>query len=192
MIKTIDILSPIIEVKDFGRRPTNYKDISALLCLMKLYCEKDFLEIGTWYGKTTYEIVIRNLEKKIYTIDYMEDDLIISEHERKTRAPKEDLCKYAKSLDNVDFIYANSQTYNFDKFKNVDFIFIDGNHSFDGVKIDTQKSIDYLSKNNDGIIAWHDVHTKNLTQVPDYMQYLAKTHDIYYIKNSNIGFIKVS
>ena len=191
MIKTINPDYPIIEVQDFGRRPTGKFDISALLFLMKKSCEKDFFEIGTWYGKTTYEIAIKFPEKKIYTIDYMEDDLILSEHAKNTRASKEDLCFYAHHLPNVKFIYANSHIYDFDIIKDVDFFFIDGDHSFNGVKIDTEKAIDYLEKNGSGTIAWHDIHTKNLTQVPDYMKYLGKTQDIWYIKNSNIGFMKV-
>lgn len=191
MIKIIDPDYPIIEPKDFGRRPTSKYDISTLLFLMLKSCKKDFFEIGTWYGKTTYEIASRFPDKIIYTMDYMEDDLILSEHENKTRASKDDLCIYAEELTNVVFLYVNSHIYDFDIIKNVDFIFIDGDHSFNGVKIDTEKAIDYLEKNSGGTIAWHDIHTKNLTQVPDYMKYLGKTQDIWYIKDSNIGFMKV-
>lgn len=182
---------PIVEIQDLGRRPTTKFDISAILFLIKQSCKKDFVEIGTWYGKTTYEIAIKFSEKTIHTMDYMEDDLVLSEHETKTRAEKEHLCKYAIHLPNVDFIYANSQTYDFNRFENIDFFFIDGNHGFDGVKIDTEKAIAYLEKNGGGKIAWHDIHTKNLTDVPLYMQYLAKTEDIYYIKDTNIGFMNV-
>jgi predicted O-methyltransferase YrrM len=197
MIKHVAPDYPIIEPKNFGRRPTTKFDISGLLYLIRLSCKKNILEIGTWYGKTTYEIASNFPEKTIFTMDYMEDDLVLSEHETKHRASKEDLCKYAneEALNNVCFIYANSHIYNFDKFKKsgtiIDFIFIDGDHSFDGVKIDTEKSIDYLKKNGGGTIAWHDIHTKNLTQVPDYMQYLSKSIDIYYLKDTNIGYMPV-
>lgn len=193
MIKHVAPDYPIIEPKNFGRRPTNLYDISALLYLIRLSCKKNILEIGTWYGKTTYEIASKFPEKTIFTMDYMEDDLVLNEHETKHRASKEDLCKYPKeeALGNVNFIYANSHTYDFNQFLNVDFFFIDGDHSFDGVKIDTEKSIDYLKSHNGGMIAWHDVHTKNLTQVPDYMQYLSKSVDIYYLKDTNIGYMLV-
>lgn len=181
----------IVEVQDFGRRPTSKHDISALLYLMKS-CGGDFVEIGSWYGKTTYEIATRFPRKRIYTMDYIEKDLILDPaSNRALIEDKDDLCKYAKNLYNVDFIYANSHTYDFNNFINVDFFFIDGDHSFDGVKIDSEKAAEYLIKNSGGIIAWHDVHTKNLTQVPDYMQYLAKTENIYYIKDSNIGYWKI-
>jgi hypothetical protein len=191
MIKIVDPNRLIVEVKDFGRRPTNYKDISAILFLMGDLCKKNFVEIGSWYGKTTYEIATRFPWKTIWTMDYMEDDLILNDHGMKTRAAKEDLCKYAKDLDNVIFIYANAHVYDFNKFINVDFFFIDGDHSFSGVKIDTEKAVKYLKKNGGGTIVWHDVHTKVLTQVPDYMKHLAKTQDIYYIANSNIGYWKI-
>jgi len=192
MIKIIDPHYWQVEVEDFGRRPTNKYDISALLYLIES-CKKNIVEIGTWYGKTTYEIASRFPKKIIYTLDYMEEDLAISKHELKTRCKtKEDIGKYTSELGNVFLIYANSQTYDFNLFKEVDFFFIDGNHGFDEVRIDSVKAITYLMKNDGGTIAWHDVHTKNLTQVPNYMQHLSKTQDIYYLKNSNIGFIKVS
>jgi len=191
MIKRVDPKRTIIEVEDFGRRPTSKFDISAILHLMKS-CKKDFVEIGTWYGKTTYEVATRHPEKTIYTMDYMGEDLDLSDHEYKTRVPNiKELGAYGIHLENVTYIYANSHTYDFDQFVNVDFFFIDGDHSFSGVKIDSEKAIAYLKKNGGGTIAWHDVHTKNLTQVPEYMAHLAKTKVIYYIDNTNIGFITV-
>lgn len=192
MIKTIYPKYPLFDVSDFGRRPTTKFDISGLLHLIKSSCFKDIVEIGSWYGKTTYEIAVRSQQKFIYTMDYIGKDLILDPaSNRALIKDKKDLCVYAKDLPNVNFIYANSHTYDFNTFINVDFFFIDGDHSFDGVKIDTEKTIEYLKKNGGGTIAWHDVHTKNLTQVPDYMQYLSKSLDIYYLKDTNIGFINV-
>jgi hypothetical protein len=191
MIKNVTPKFPIVEVQDFGRRPTTKFDISALIFLMQL-CKKNFVEIGAWYGKTTYEIASRFSQKIIYTMDYIGEDLILDESSNRALIKnKDDLCNYAKHLPNVDFIYANSHTFDFNRFENVDFFFIDGDHGFDGVKTDTEKAIAYLKDYGKGTIAWHDIHTKNLTQVPDYMQHLAKTEDIYYIKDTNIGFIKV-
>jgi hypothetical protein len=188
MIKTVDPGYPIIEPKDFGRRPTSKNDISALLYLMHS-CKKNFVEIGSWYGKTTYEIATRFPKKLIFTMDYIEKDLILDPASNRSLIKnKDDLCSYANHLSNVKFIYANSHIYDFNQFKNVDFFFIDGDHSFEGVKIDSEKAMIYLNENGGGTIAWHDVHTKNLTQVPDYMQYLAKTNAIYYLKNTNIGY----
>jgi predicted O-methyltransferase YrrM len=198
MIKIIEPKYPIIEPEDFGRRPTSKYDISAILFLMKKSCKKNFVEIGSWYGKTTYEIAKRFPDKMIFTMDYIEKDLILDPaSNRALIKDKDDLCKYAKHLPNVSFIYANSHTYDFNKFKNLlyetpDFFFIDGDHSFKGVKTDSEKAMIYLKKNGGGTIAWHDVHTKNLTQVPDYMQSIAKTKNVFYLKNTNIGYIKVS
>jgi hypothetical protein len=191
MIQTIAPKYPIIEPEDFGRRPTSKYDISGILFLMQS-CKKNFVEIGSWFGKTTYEIAIRFQNKKIYTMDYIGKDLILDPaSNRALIKDKNDLCRFGKDLENVTFIYANSHTFDFDTFQEVDLFFIDGDHSFSGVKIDSEKATEYLKKNGGGIIAWHDVHTKNLTQVPEYMQHLAKTQTIYYLKDTNIGFIKI-
>ncbi len=191
MIKIIDPKYPIIEPEDFGRRPTSKYDISGILFLMQS-SKKDFVEIGSWYGKTTYEIAIRFPNKLIYSMDYIGEDLILDPaSNRALIKDKEDLCSYARGIKNVGFIYANSHTFDFNKFQDVDFFFIDGDHSFEGVKTDSEKAMIYLKKNGGGTIAWHDVHTKNLTQVPDYMQSIAKTKNIFYLKNTNIGFITI-
>jgi predicted O-methyltransferase YrrM len=183
---------PIIEPKDFGRRPTSKNDISALLWIYKKKCNGNILEIGTWFGKTTYELAVRNMDKLVYTLDYMESDLHLREIEKKTRVKlKQDLCKHAKECTNVLFLYENSHEYDFDNFANVDFIFIDGDHSYEGVKQDTEKSIEYLRKNNGGAIAWHDVKTRKITEVPNYIDDLSKTMDVTIFENANIGFIEI-
>lgn len=193
MLKHIELPeSEIVHVQDFGRRPTSKNDVSTLLWLIKKHCNGNILEIGTWYGKTTYELAVRHPEKKVYTMDYMELDLNLSENEIKTRVKlKREIGAYAKSCENVVFLYENSQIFDLDSLHGVDFIFIDGNHSYEGVKTDTEKSIEYLRKNGGGTIAWHDVKTRRITQVPDYIDHLSKTMDITNFTNANIGFISV-
>lgn len=182
---------PLIQIKDFGRRPTTQGDITILCYLIKEYSKGNILEIGCWEGKTTYDLAVNFPDKIVYTLDYVEDDLILSNHGKKHQPLKEDICKYANDLENVKFNYKNAHTYNFSYFKNVDFIFIDGDHSFEGVKKDTEKSIDYLKKRNGGIIAWHDVKNSD-TDVPKYlMQEIAPYHDLYFFNRTGIGYIQV-
>lgn len=62
---------------------------------------------------------------------------------------------FSKGLKNVEHIGANSFTYNFNQLPKFDLIFIDGDHSYEGVRNDTQKMFDML-KNETSIIVWHD------------------------------------
>jgi predicted O-methyltransferase YrrM len=140
-----------IILKNFGRRPTSCNDIKGLLTLIH-QSQGNFLEIGTWYGKTTYELATRFPMRTFYTVDFLEIQL---EYEcaMTTRASKDDLCKYAKDLPNVEFHYVKSQKFNYQG-KNIGMVFIDGDHGYRGVKTDTELALKNLSRG--GIIAWHD------------------------------------
>ena len=193
MILSISLDYPIPEVQDFGRRPTTPKCISALLYLIDKYSTGNILEIGTWYGKTTYELAVRYPDKTVYTIDYIGKDLKLNpEINRGLIKEKKELCKYAKKLKNVKFLYKDSKKFNFNSFKEVDFIFIDGDHSFEGALKDTQKSIKYLEENKGGIIAFHDIRVGH-TEIPKLMRYLSDNigYIVHFFINTNVGFIKI-
>jgi hypothetical protein len=40
----------------------------------------------------------------------------------------------------------------------IGFVFIDGNHSYDGVKADTELAMEYLCAHDGGTVVWHDVY----------------------------------
>lgn len=190
MIKKIDLKFDIIELTDFGRRPTTAKCISALLYLIDK-CNGNIIEIGTWFGKTTYELAIKYPSKIVYTIDYIGDDLELDpDINRGLIKNKKDLCKYAKDLINVKFIFANSNSIDFNQFNNVDFIFIDGSHEFSGIKSDYEKSKEYLLKHNGGIIAFHDIRVGH-TDVPKFIKYLSEKEDVFTFNNCNVGYVKI-
>lgn len=137
-------------LEKFGRRPTSMNDIKGLLTLIKKI-PGNVLEIGAWYGKTTYELATRFPEKIFYTVDWLENKL--TEIEQRARADKDDIGRYSKYLDNVKLHYLNSADFEYSG-KNISLVFIDGDHSYDGVKKDTEKALENLKPGD--IICWHD------------------------------------
>lgn len=67
---------------------------------------------------------------------------------------------FSKNLSNIKHIKHNSQTFDFSSIGKFDLIFIDGDHSYEGVKKDTENVFKVL-KNDNSIIVWHDY--SNLT-----------------------------
>jgi len=65
-------------------------------------------------------------------------------------------CLLDSNRDKIEIIYANSRNFDFSTLgKKFDLIFIDGDHSYEGVRSDTNKVIPFLRDEN-SIIVWHD------------------------------------
>lgn len=134
-------------------RYTPTKDIKVVLWLSRK-CDGNILEIGCNTGITTNELCRFNPEKKIYALDYLQANQTMSE-EQKKEAPKK-IGSLIKKDCNVEIINKNSRDFNFFDLDNVGFIFIDGDHSFESVKKDTEQSMRYIFTRGKGIICWHD------------------------------------
>jgi len=185
-MKEIDIMYPDICLQDFGRRPTTKNDIRALLQLLN-EVDGNVLEVGAWYGKTTYELAIRYPGKMFFTVDWLDND--VSKREQNARAEFDDICKYAKHLNNVKYIYKPSGQIKYEHFENIQFVFIDGDHSYDGVKVDTEKALLNLRKGS--IIAWHDVRNGTFGVQKYIKEEIEPYFDVFIFKGTQIAYIKL-
>lgn len=177
---------PDIKLQDFGRRPTTKNDIRAL-CQIIERTKGNVFEIGTWLGKTTYELATTFPNKNFTTIDWLDNEL--SEREQTARVTRNELCKYAKDLKNVEFIYMPSYEIDYSKYYNIKIVFIDGDHSYAGVKADTEKALEYLKPGS--VIAWHDARNGTFG-VPHYLKKeIEPKYNIKIFKGSQIAYIKI-
>ena len=94
-----------------------------------------FLEIGTYRGETAANLASGCIE--VVTVDV-----------------NKEAGEFCKGMSNVKQVTDNSITMDWDKLGKFDLIFIDGNHSYVGVKADTENAIRVLKEG--GIIVWHD------------------------------------
>ena len=114
------------------------------------YCEH--LEIGTWRCKSIVNVAdVQGVE---CTSANLAPDEIISMGLPEKYA-QEHGC-LIQNRENILSIFANSQQFVFTLLdKKFDVIFIDGDHSYDGVLNDTRKVLPLL-KNEASVIVWHD------------------------------------
>jgi precorrin-6B methylase 2 len=115
-------------------------------------------EIGAHKGDTTILMATNFPNKTIYAIDYtggitMSKD---QQHEKPLI-----IAERATHMPNVTIIDHNSRTLDFNKLNNVTTFFIDGDHSYEGVKSDTENAIKYLKSHNGGYILMHDYRLDN-------------------------------
>jgi predicted O-methyltransferase YrrM len=131
-----------------GSMPT---DIILLQILAKKFNNCTYFEIGTWRGESI--INVSNYAKTSYTFNL----------------PKKEILKFklgekyanlhgifSKTNSKIIHLEGNSFNYDFSKLnKTFDLIFVDGDHSYQGVKNDTEKIFKHLIHEN-SIIVWHD------------------------------------
>jgi hypothetical protein len=157
-LSTIDLLDL---VPDFNETVSSFTfldgtsrvtDIALLKSLAKKFNnECEYLEIGSWRGESLLNVA--PLCKNAVSLS-------LSKEEMKEFGFDERFIKmdgyFIKQLPNLKVIGHNSLTFDFSSLgKKFDLIFVDGDHSFEGVMSDTQNAFKLL-KNENSIIVWHD------------------------------------
>ncbi|GAB5538477.1 MAG: hypothetical protein Salg2KO_05800 [Salibacteraceae bacterium] len=126
-------------------------DIALLRALCRERSNCAYLEIGTWRGESIANMI--DVTDERYAVTLSADDL-------KSRGLTDTDLKfhgfYIEPDMEVHEIFADSSKFDFGSLgKKFDVIFIDGDHSKQGVENDSRKVFPLL-KNDDSVIVWHD------------------------------------
>lgn len=177
----------------------SYLEVLALSACVAHLKPNTVLEIGTFDGNSTLQMAL-NLKKTgtIHTLD-------LPPGQTETAAPitEADLRytnyvstrKYANTSieDRVIQHFGDSTAINFDDLNNgasFDFIFIDGGHSLECVKSDTEKSLKALSPK--GVICWHDYNPICWPGVVEYLNSLSLELKLVRIEGTTIVYYQSS
>lgn len=109
-----------------------------------------FLEIGSWRGETLSNIA--QVARRCFSLTLGPDDMKrLGFHTNTINSHG----LFTKGMSNVEEFFHNSMTFDFSKLpERPNLIFVDGDHSYEAVKQDTQNAFRILKE--DGIIIWHD------------------------------------
>ncbi|MEI8117295.1 MAG: class I SAM-dependent methyltransferase [Flavobacteriia bacterium] len=126
-------------------------DFALLQLLCRKYQVKDYLEIGTWRGESAANVA--PYVDSVISFNLGDEQLLSLGLEKNY---VESHRYFSKDISNIQHVFGDSQHFDFDQLnKKFDLIFIDGDHSTEAVKRDTEKMLSYL-KNDQSIIVWHD------------------------------------
>lgn len=154
------------------------------IILLKILCDiekiENYLEIGVHNGGSMSLLLTNNNSKNLYGLDLFEDMYDISKHINKEKYDKYQyfkrdnlaISKTTKNLNTIKSKYNNTVKFSLiqgnsyydnteQKFKDkcnieLDLLFIDGDHTYDGVKNDFERYSKYVKKN--GYIIFDDYH----------------------------------
>ena len=136
---------------------TDYEDTYYIVNLLKN--SKNILEIGTHRGFTTNNIAV-NTEGRITTVDICKDMELHLKFQNNEILSREEVGN-AITAQNVNSVIEHSDIFFARYIKEglkFDGIFIDGDHSYEQVKKDTENALKCCTPG--GIIVWHDVYNK--------------------------------
>lgn len=142
------------------------KEINILASYVSTIKNGIIFEIGTACGYSAMALALASKTSTVYTLDnyctwFAKDDKVtdlkaFQELQRKDVFEALERCDKQYHLGvskRVKQIIADSYTYEW-KYGEIDFMFIDGNHTYEGVKNDFERFSPYLKKN--GFIIFHD------------------------------------
>lgn len=126
-------------------------DLAIIKALARQYPHCCYLEIGTWRGESVANVAA--IAKKCVSISYSDEEM---HHKNISDAFIKTHKIFSADLPNVIHIGHDSHSFDYLSLnQKFDLIFIDGDHSYEGVRVDTQKVFTLLRDEN-SVIIWHD------------------------------------
>lgn len=192
--KFIYVKSNVFNTDSKVTRPMETQILSALVCY---FVPNNIFEIGTYNGFTTFHFAVNSPpECTIYTLDlppgfdenalhgYSYDDLMVVKLSME-HANDRIFHKYPEKS-KIRELFGDSSSFDFSPYAGkMDLIFIDGNHSYDFVKSDTENALKMLSEN--GVIIWHDYDYIIHKDIFRYLNQFSKTHAVYAIPHTRFA-----
>jgi predicted O-methyltransferase YrrM len=171
-----------VTVSDFEGRDGNVDlyELLAICAIVRHRQPRVVLEIGTFDGNTTLQMAQNSPDDaRIYTLDLPPEGLAASTLDPHDRPYIDDEAKTVRRYERSPFAHkvvqclGDSATFDFGSLPRPELAFIDGSHSYEYVKNDTEKVLSILAP--DGIVLWHDYRPA----WPGVIQYLdERSHDL--------------
>jgi Methyltransferase domain len=169
-------------------------ELYCLLLIAKNFNPKTVFEIGTFDGRTTLHIALNtNAATEIHTLDIPYEELkdaslsVDSGDEQlinKKNFQIGECFLKRKEFKNIQQHLSDSAKFNYLPYnKRVDLFFVDGAHSYEYVRSDTENALNCLSEK--GVILWHDYG--NVIDVTNYLNKLSSKMAIYRINNTTLA-----
>ncbi len=132
----------------------NKTDMLYVSAVAKHIGARKMFEFGTYMGRTTFHLAHNNPDGQVFTLN------LPPEKDPRYAPYIGVLFKGREEEKRITQIHSDSREFDTAPYRQqFDFVFVDGDHSYDLVKNDTQKAFELLKKG--GVIMWHDYAPKS-------------------------------
>ena len=179
---------------------TRSAESQVLAALVQAFDPQSIFEFGTYNGFTTLHLAENSMEDAIvYTLD-LPKDFDLSKASQRFSYSYDDKQVVRLSMNHIEDrlykgqsqerkikeLFGDSYFFDFTAYHGkIDLIFIDGNHSYQFVKSDTENALKMLSPK--GVIVWHDYDYIVHKDVFKYLNELSKELPIYSIPHTRFA-----
>ena len=158
---------------------------AALAAMMRLSKATRVFEFGTYKGVSTTQLALNLPEGgMVFTLDLPEDHPVYISY---SQLPSESGMKMLVPPDlnhKITFLKEDSADFDTTPYRGtMDLVFVDGYHSYEYVKNDTEKGLEMLRPG--GIIAWHDC-VSNRPEIVRYLKTLSPLPNL--VASSSLAF----
>jgi predicted O-methyltransferase YrrM len=170
-----DITLPL-SISNETSHHANHMDMMFVVGIAKYRNAKNIFEFGTYLGRTTCGLASISDDATVHTLN------LPPEADPRYGPYIGQLIKNSPHQHQIQQIFCDSRKFLTDSYtKRMDYIFIDADHSYDGVKNDTEKAFEMLAPG--GMIIWHDYAPKS-PGVYQYLYELSKQRSLFRIKKT--------
>ncbi|WP_173068550.1 glycosyltransferase [Sulfurimicrobium lacus] len=132
----------------------NKTDMLYVSAVAKHIGAKKMFEFGTYMGRTTFHLAHNNPDGQVFTLN------LPPERDPRYAPYMGVLFKGREEEKRITQIHSDSREFDTAPYRQqFDFVFVDGDHSYDLVKNDTQKAFELIKQG--GVIMWHDYAPKS-------------------------------
>lgn len=136
-------------------------DYMFLRAIIKKFQLSTYLEIGSFLGESID--AVSDVLTKCYSISLPDEAL---DKFFRTKYKKNFGSYFLNNKENVIQFKYNSRQFDYSKIKDrIDLVFIDGDHSYEGIAIDTRNIFNFIDRNNT-IVVWHDFKINGSYRMP--------------------------
>jgi len=175
-------------------------DIVSLCLLCRRLKPQVIFEIGTLNGYTSYHFAL-NSDARVYSLDLPKDNTagvrlrttaMDDAHINASRRMQQ-YCFTGTAVESrVQCLFGDSAAFDYSPYHDgVDLFFIDGAHSYEYVKADTENALRCVRKG--GVIAWHDYGRVGVNGVSRYLHELqGQGREIHAVPGGSVAYMRVT